>query len=110
MEEKTPIQLYRREYFERNRVEYFNVPHNCEICGGRYTFINKSHHNKSKKHQLALQNEKLKVENDLLKQLIVDSSMGDKINPTVQAINKIGARKTRTPRKKTVNTTSESSN
>jgi len=27
----------------------------CEVCGGKYSYFNKAHHNKSKKHCMALE-------------------------------------------------------
>jgi hypothetical protein len=32
----------------------------CEICGGKYSYFNKSHHQKSKKHLKALELNELK--------------------------------------------------
>ena len=34
--------------------EIRNAKHECETCGGRFTYANKSFHVKSKKHQAAL--------------------------------------------------------
>ena len=34
--------------------EIRNAKHACEMCGGRFTYSNKSFHEKSKKHQAAL--------------------------------------------------------
>ena len=59
---KTTIQKKRREYnnrfFEKNK-ERLNVTRICDICLGKYKYVNKSHHNKTAIHMRHL--EKLKV-------------------------------------------------
>lgn len=32
-----------------------NVPHVCDVCGGKYTHVNRTHHLRSRKHTYALQ-------------------------------------------------------
>jgi len=48
---------YQKQYNETNKEqinEKRNKKFNCEICGGKYTRMNKSHHEKTNLHQLAL--------------------------------------------------------
>ena len=54
---------YRKEYRERNREiisEKQREKFNCE-CGGRYTRVHKSRHQKSKKHQAFENNKKIEL-------------------------------------------------
>ena len=46
-----------KDYRETNK-EKLNEKFDCE-CGGKYTFENKTHHNKTKKHQLYISNQQL---------------------------------------------------
>jgi hypothetical protein len=59
---KTNMKLKRKEYnnrfFEKNK-ERINITHICDICLGKYKYVNKSHHNKTAIHIRHL--EKLKV-------------------------------------------------
>ena len=48
--------------FKETHKEKLNEKIICELCGGKYSYFNKSHHNKSKKHYIALIQKKL---NDL---------------------------------------------
>lgn len=45
---------YRRNYYQSHKDDYFCQHFVCEICKGKYMLVNKSHHNKSKKHINAL--------------------------------------------------------
>lgn len=47
METKTSYQKFKESHD-------INEQQTCTICDGHYTYYNKSHHNKSKKHQHAL--------------------------------------------------------
>jgi hypothetical protein len=59
---KTNMKLKRKEYnnrfFEKNK-ERLIITHICDICLGKYKYVNKSHHNKTAIHIRHL--EKLKV-------------------------------------------------
>ncbi len=50
-------QQYHRDYYLQNReaiLEKLNTPHECALCGGRYTRAYKSRHCRTHKHALAL--------------------------------------------------------
>lgn len=52
----------RREYYENfvsKNKDKINIKCFCEVCGGRYTYYNKSSHNKTKKHQFKLMENEL---------------------------------------------------
>ena len=63
---------YFKEYFDKNK-EKLNEEFVCNICGGKYKFVHKSNHIKTKKHQNSL----LKKEVETLKNIISD--IGKKI-------------------------------
>jgi hypothetical protein len=46
-------QEYNANYQQENR-EKINAKHECEICGGKFTFANKTQHFKSNKHKRAV--------------------------------------------------------
>lgn len=53
-----------RWYYE-NKVDLqvkYNAPRVCDECGGKYTFINRSHHIKSKRHQQKIREKELNAE------------------------------------------------
>lgn len=55
------MKLYQHEYYINNKEKlnsYRKVRNLCELCGGKYTTINKSVHYKSIKHQNQLSLEK----------------------------------------------------
>ena len=55
---KKTITEYKKEWYKDNKetiLEKKNQKFNCD-CGGKYTYINKAKHLKSKKHQTYLQN------------------------------------------------------
>jgi hypothetical protein len=66
MSEKNRKQYF-KDYFDKNK-EKLNEEFICNICGGKYKFIHKSNHIKTKKHQNTL----LKNENEALKNIIFD--------------------------------------
>jgi len=41
---------YYRNWYDKN-IEKVHEKHTCGICKGSYTYMNRSKHNKSKKHQ-----------------------------------------------------------
>jgi hypothetical protein len=46
-----------KQYYEDNKEainEQKRIKHNCDVCGGKYTTVNKATHFKSKKHQKAI--------------------------------------------------------
>jgi len=54
---KEASKRYNAKSYEKHKGE---TPTTCSICYGKYLYYNRSHHNKSKRHLLALQ-EKNKV-------------------------------------------------
>ena len=69
------INEYRRNYYKLHKKDYFCQQFTCEICKGKFMLVNKSHHNKSKKHINALniiemnkmRDELLNIKNNLKK-------------------------------------------
>lgn len=54
---------YRNVFNEKNK-ERIEQQQKCELCGGTYTYFNKSKHNKTKLHQFeVLKNELSKLKN-----------------------------------------------
>ena len=56
---------YMPQYYQNHREEYllkFNEKFNCE-CGGKYTYVNKTTHCKSKRHQKYILNKETNIEN-----------------------------------------------
>lgn len=49
---KEKQRAYLKTFVEKNQEKYAKK-FQCPICGGTYTYVNKFHHNKSKKHQIA---------------------------------------------------------
>jgi hypothetical protein len=49
---------YNKTFIEKNK-DKITVKHQCPICLGKYTYFNKSKHNKSSKHLLHSQREKI---------------------------------------------------
>jgi hypothetical protein len=60
------IKKYDKKKYNENykKKKDLNEKMNCEICGGSYTFINKAHHTKTQKHQIA----ELKKQNNEIKE------------------------------------------
>lgn len=53
----TQVQEYNRniyETFKKKNADKIKAKCICEICGGKYTYFNKSRHAKSKKHLLSV--------------------------------------------------------
>jgi hypothetical protein len=48
------------QYINRVLEKDGNISHICEICGGKYKYMNKSHHNKTIKHKYAILSNKEK--------------------------------------------------
>lgn len=63
---------YFKDYFDKNK-EKLNEEFVCDECGGKYKFVHKANHIKTKKHQNSL----LKKENEVLKNILSD--IGKKI-------------------------------
>jgi hypothetical protein len=56
---KQELNEYQRQYRQENKEEIqqkANEKHNC-VCGGRYTKVNKSPHEKTQKHQTFIRNQ-----------------------------------------------------
>ena len=51
---KEQLMEKQREY-ESKKQEMFKEKHNCDICGGSYTYKNKATHLNSKKHRKAIE-------------------------------------------------------
>lgn len=45
---------YCKTFYEKH-AELKHTPLTCPLCGGKYRYFNKSHHNNTKKHQRACQ-------------------------------------------------------
>lgn len=56
------------EKFKEKNDEKIHQKKICEVCGGSYTYFNKSKHNKTKKHLLGVL-KKENPENEILKKL-----------------------------------------
>jgi hypothetical protein len=67
---KERLQYY-NEYLEKNK-EKLKQEFVCEICGGKYKYISKAHHVKTKKHITGLELQKLKKDNETMKNLVSD--------------------------------------
>ncbi len=53
---ENPEKVNNNKKFSENHKEKIKEKQICEICYGSYTYFNKSHHNKSKKHLFVLNN------------------------------------------------------
>lgn len=51
--------IYHESFIEKNK-DKVNQKCICEICGGSYTYFNKSRHNKTQKHQFQILQLKLR--------------------------------------------------
>ena len=51
---KTTSSYEKVKVFYERHPEKRNQNFNCPLCGGKYKYFNKSHHNSSQKHQLVL--------------------------------------------------------
>jgi hypothetical protein len=70
MEEKNRTQYF-KEYMKKNK-EKLNEDFICEECGGKYKYMSKTTHEKTKKHQNSLLIKKLQKDNETMKTLITD--------------------------------------
>lgn len=55
------MRAYNKDYYEKNR-EKLTEKHDCELCGGKYTILNKFAHCKSTPHKKVLKMLELKKE------------------------------------------------
>jgi hypothetical protein len=62
---------YYKDYAEKNK-EKLNKDYICEICGGKYKQPNKSNHVNTSKHQNGILINKLKKDNQTMKNIILD--------------------------------------
>lgn len=60
---------YFKKYFDENK-EKLNQDFICEICGGKYKYISKTTHEKTKKHKNCLLINKLTKDNETMKNLV----------------------------------------
>ena len=67
---------YFKEYVEKNK-DKLNKDLVCDICAGKYKYVNKANHDKTKKHQNSLLLQKLQNDNEAMKNIISD--IGKKI-------------------------------
>jgi hypothetical protein len=78
MENKTKYdqKQYNATYYEKHKKESIK----CDICDGKYSVMNKSHHIHSKKHIKKLEERKTPQNNDIINNLIAKSiELGIKI-------------------------------
>ena len=64
---------YFKEYFDKNK-EKLNEDFICDECCGKYKYIHKAIHTKTKKHQNSLLLKKLQKDNEVIKNIISDIS------------------------------------
>ena len=72
METETKVQLTKGEYnknYYKNNVEIWKQKIFCKTCQRDFTNSNKSHHMKTKRHELNLLKEKHKIIEELLEYL-----------------------------------------
>jgi len=62
---------YFKDYFEKNK-DKLNEDFICDDCGGKYKKMSKANHFKTKKHQNSLLIQKLKKDNETMKNIILD--------------------------------------
>jgi hypothetical protein len=68
-EKKKERKQYYDDYFEKNEQK-LKTDYICDICGGKYKLYSKSHHKKTKKHTIAIEMQKLKKDNEIMKNLV----------------------------------------
>jgi conjugal transfer/entry exclusion protein len=68
---KEKTQQYLKEYFNKNK-EKLTEDFICEDCGGKYQYMSKAHHIKTKKHLNSLLIKKLQKDNETMKNLVID--------------------------------------
>jgi hypothetical protein len=64
-------QQYYKDYAEKNK-DKLKEDFICEICGGKYKHMSRAHHIKTKKHIIGLELQKLKKDNETMKNLVSD--------------------------------------
>lgn len=67
IENKDKIKVYNQTYYVKHKD--VNTARVCDLCGGKYSIFNKSHHNKTKKHlkrQAMLINLKIDIAYDVI--------------------------------------------
>jgi len=57
---------YNNTYYAKHKEEI----HKCDICDGKYSVMNKSHHIRSKKHLKKLEEKENQPKNDMINDLI----------------------------------------
>lgn len=62
---------YYNDYFEKNK-EKLKKDCICDVCGGKYKYMAKAHHIKTKKHVAILEMENLRAKNEKLKKILSD--------------------------------------
>jgi hypothetical protein len=62
---------YFKDYAEKNK-EKLNEEFICQECGGKYKYISRTTHEKTKKHQNSLLIKKLQKDNETMKNLVLD--------------------------------------
>ena len=50
-EKKKKHREYMATFIKKNADKYLLRDYTCDLCGGTYKYVNKSHHNKSQRHQ-----------------------------------------------------------
>ncbi len=83
---------YHYNFLSKNK-EKIQKSNFCEICGGIYTYFNKSRHNKSNKHQFCLK--KLKNEDDNVPKEIrnISITIDDQIENAIKILNYFSQKK-----------------
>lgn len=67
-------QQYYNEYVEKNK-EKLKKGYVCELCGGKYKYISKSHHVKTKKHKTAVELQNLRKDNMNMKKIVEEMNI-----------------------------------
>ena len=69
--EKKDRKQYFKEYFEKNKNK-LTKDIICDVCGGKYQKMNQTIHFNSKKHKTGLEMQKIKEENERMKNIFGD--------------------------------------
>ena len=62
---------YFKKYFDENK-DKLKEDFICEICGGKYKYMNKANHIKTQKHKTGVEMQKLKKDNEAFKNIFTD--------------------------------------
>ena len=62
---------YFKDYFDKNK-DKLNEDFICPFCGGKYKYMSKTNHYKTKKHINSLLIQKLQKDNETMKKLVSD--------------------------------------